>query len=313
VLPGHLLFALTLLAEGGISVEVTETCPGRAQIVPALEARLPGVTGPGATRRLELEREAGGLVLRLREPDGAVALERRLEARGSSTEGCEALAEAAALVVVRYLREIGYQPPPAATPTPTPVPVVAAVPPPPLPPRSASGGFLGVAGSVRAGSAGAARGELLLGFQLHLQSIAGELAGGASAERVVAIPEGGPGAELRVRSFPVRLAVGLPVRLTRAQLLVPMAGLSLDILSFRATGLADARRGVRLEPAAEVGASYLLVGPALYGRLGVAGGLTLGARDFDAGLAQPVFRTPSTYLRAQVEVGLVLWKNERRP
>jgi hypothetical protein len=310
VLPGHLLLALTLLAEGGISVEVSEGCPGRGQIVPALEARLPGVTGSGATRRLELEREGGGLLLRLREPDGAVALERRLEARAASTEGCEALAEAVALVVVRYLREIGYQPPAAAPPEPV---VETSVPPPPPPPRSASGGFVGVAGSVRAGSPGAARAELLLGFQLHLQWVAGELAAGAGAETVVAIPDAGPGAELRLRSFPVRLAVGLPLRLTRAQVLVPMAGLSLDVLSFRAAGLTDARRGVRLEPAAEAGASYLLMGPRLFGRIEVAGGLTLGARDFDAGVGPPVFRTPSAYLRAQIEVGLVLWKNERRP
>jgi hypothetical protein len=112
----------------------------------------------------------------------------------------------------------------------------------------------------------------------------------------------------------VRLAAGLPLRLSPSMMLVPTAGVSLEVLAFRAAGLADARRGTRLEPAAELGASYLLIGgPGLFGRISVAGGLTLGARDFDAGLAQPVFRTPSAYLRAQIEVGLVLWKNDRSP
>ena len=52
---------------------------------------------------------------------------------------------------------------------------------------------------------------------------------------------------------------------------------------------------------------------ALFGRLTLAGGLTLGGRDFDAGQGQPVFRTPGAYLRAQFELGVVLWKNGPSP
>jgi hypothetical protein len=306
----HLLFGLVYLAEGGISVEVTEPCPGRAQIIPALEARLPGVTGPGATRKLELERGADGLTLRLREPDGAVALERRL-APAVSNEGCEALAEAVALVVVRYLRELGYQPP-AAAPPPPPAPVVVAQPPLP-PPSRRSGGYLGVAGAARAGTLGATRGEGLLGFQLHFGRFGGELAAGASTESVVPVFAAGPEAALRLRSFPLHLGLDLPLRLTPSMFLVPMAGMGLEVLSFRATGLSDARQGVRLEPAVEAGVSYLLAGESVFGRLSLTGGLNLGPRDFDAGLAQPVFRTPGAYLRVQIEVGVVLWKNDGPP
>lgn len=295
--------------EGGIAVEVTEPCPGRGQISAALEARLPGVTGPGATRRLELERTPGGLTLRLRE-GGAVALERQLasEEGAASNERCEALAEAVAQVVVRYLREIGYRPPLAAPP-----PVVALPPPPPAPPLREPGppsaAYLGLAGGARSGTQGPARGEALVGFQLHLHRIAGELAVGASPDAEVAVP-GAAGAILRVRSYPLRLGLGVPFRPRRWMTIVPAAGVSLDLLSFRAQGLNDARDGLRLEPAAELGASYLVAGKRAFARIAFAGGLTLGARDFDAGPGQTVFRTPGAYLRAQVEVGVVLGKND---
>ncbi|HXU82596.1 MAG TPA: hypothetical protein VN914_14435, partial [Polyangia bacterium] len=105
-------------ADGTIAVDAGDGCPDRAQVGAALEARLPGVTGRGAyTRRLELERDGGELILRLRAFDGGEQyLERRLPLDQRATnEACEALAEAVAQVVVRYLREIGYRPPqPAA-------------------------------------------------------------------------------------------------------------------------------------------------------------------------------------------------------
>jgi hypothetical protein len=216
-----------------------------------------------------------------------------------------------ALVVVRYLRELGYQPP-AAAPPPPPAPVVVAQPPLP-PPSRRSGGYLGVAGAARAGTLGATRGELLLGFQLHFGRFGGELAAGASTESVVPVFAAGPEAALRLRSFPLHLGLALPLRLTPSMFLVPMAGMGLEVLSFRATGLTDARQGVRLEPAAEAGVSYLLAGESVFGRLSLTGGLNLGPRDFDAGLAQPVFRTPGAYLRVQIEVGVVLWKNDGPP
>jgi hypothetical protein len=290
-------------AAGGIAVEVADHgCPGRGQIVAALEARLPGVTGAGAGRRLEVERGPDAVMLRLRQGE-VLELERRLDERGTSTEGCEALAETAALVVVRYLREIGYRPParePPAAAAVVATPAVAA----PAAVRVWEG-YLGVAAGGRAG--GAARGESVMVFQLHRGWFAGELAAGATTETSTAVP-GAAGAELRVRSFPVRVLLGTRLRLGPG-VLVPAAGAGLELLWFRATGLDDARRGLRVEPAAELGLSYLLAGRRSYVRVGAGGGLTLGAHDFDAGVGAPVFRTPGAYLRAQVEVGLVLWKN----
>jgi hypothetical protein len=299
---------------GGIAVEASESgCPGRGQVVAALEARLPRVTAAPGGRRLELAaEESGSVTLRLRAADGRVELERALavDARGPSPEGCVALAEAAALVVVRYLREIGYRPPPvAAPPAPAAAPAVAArVPAPaPAPAPGRSAGYLGVSGAARLAAGDASRGEAMVGFELHRGWLAGSLAAGATTEIAVAIP-GAPGADLRLRSFPVRTAMGVPLR-AGPGVLVPAVGLAFDLLSFRVRGLADARDGVRVEPAGELILSYLVAGRSLFARVLAAGGLTFGARDFDAGLPEPVFRTPDAYLRAQVELGVVLWKN----
>jgi hypothetical protein len=330
VRPRSLLCAALVLAgspaaarasEGGIAVDVPAAgCPGRAPLVAALEARLPRVTAtPG--RRLELAPNPGGPLLRLRAPSGAVELERQLslDQRAPSGDACEALAEAAAVVVVRYLREIGYQPPPLEVPatsaevpaTSAEVPATSAAPPPAVT-ATASAGFLGLGSAVRLGDTGAeaTRGELMLALQLHRRRLAAELAAGETSEIVAEVPATS-GAQLRVRSYPLRVGVGVPFVIGPGTL-VPAVGASLDVLSFRASGLTEARRGVRLEPAVELGAGYL-AGRTLFLRLGLAGGLTLGARDFDAGQAAPVFRTPDAYLRAQIEVGVVLWKNRPSP
>jgi hypothetical protein len=311
----------------GITVSAAEGgCPGREQVVAALEARLPGVTGsPGP--RLELEPRAAGVALRLREPTGALALERQLavEERGATrAEGCQALAEAAALVVTRYLRELGVRSPSAAVegvsePAPAAPPVVVRAPAPPVVVRApapparpwSSTGLLGVAGAARVGAgAGAAapRGELLLGLAVHARWLAAELGGGASSATVVTVPEGN-GGQLRLRGYPLRAALGLVLPVPGGAL-VPTAGVALELLSFRASGLADARSGLRLEPAVELGASYLVTGRHLSVRLRAGAGRRLAPRDFEAGRPDPVFRTADGYFRADLEVGLVLWKND---
>ena len=130
-------------AEALIAVDVPAAgCPGRADVVAALETRLPGVTrgrgGSGSARyRLEVNHAAGEAEapLRLRSLAGGVVLERRLpvEARARPSELCQALAEAAALVVVRYLRDLGYRPDPTPGPPDEPSPEVPAPSTPPHP------------------------------------------------------------------------------------------------------------------------------------------------------------------------------------
>jgi hypothetical protein len=357
-------------AEALIAVDVPAAgCPGRADVVSALEARLPGVTrgrgGSGSARyRLEVNHAAGEaeVPLRLRSLAGGVVLERRLpvEARARPSELCQALAEAAALVVVRYLRDLGYRPDPtpappdeplpdvpaaAATPTPplpaTTSPPVTAASPPPAPPaaapsaaaapppaavatqaaptpgvvsRSALGptaGYLGAGAVVRLGLRGdlaeATRGEIAASLQTsgawwHL-----EVGGGASSETRVEVG-GATAGELRLRAFPLRAAFGIPLGLGGGQL-IPLAGVTLDLTSFRATGLADARSGLRAEPAAELGVGYRRAGPSWFWRAQAGAGFSLRPRDFAAEGQEPAYRSPAAYLRALVEVGPVLWKN----
>jgi hypothetical protein len=292
-----------------IEVVAPETgCPSRAQVVAALEVR--GV-GQDGGQRLEVARSAGEVVVRLRDESGGLALERRLRLEDrAAPEGCEALAEAAALVVTRHLREIGYRPP-AAVVSERPAVVVSA--PVVTAPATPSAGLLGVTagGRVGAGSGNREpRGEMMLELAVHRSWLVLEVGGGASSETTVAVPDTTTGA-LRLRAFPLRAAVGVAIDAPGGAL-VPSLGLAVDVLSFRAAGLVDARAGTRVEPAAELGLSYLAVTRHVFGRLRLTGGVSLAPRDFDAGRAEPVFRTPAAHLRAQIEIGLVLWKNGGR-
>jgi hypothetical protein len=321
--PGRLLVILLLWApsahavEGSIEVPVAEACPRSEQVVAALEARLPGVTTGEPTWRLELERHGPEVSLRLRGTrTDVVYLERRLDAdaRNDSPEVCAALGETVAQVVVRYLREIGYRPPP-------PPPAVAVIPKLPEVPLHAVGtpevyegsaGYLGLGLGLRA--VGSARGEAAVTFQHHH---AGRTLGrllafsaGATTETTTTVP-GTPEAALRLRAFPLRFSLGLALEMWRGWL-GPELGAGIDLLSFRASGLTDARSGLRVEPVAEAGLFFLRSGGRLFARGAVVSGVTLRAHDFDAGLTQPVFRTPGAYLRAQIELGFVLWKNRRR-
>jgi hypothetical protein len=312
-------------AQAGIAVEAPD-CPGRAQVVAALESRLPGATAGPPDRRLDLRPSAPGIALRLLDGTGALVLERELKldqrtaASSTHAEACQTLAEAAALVVVRYLREIGYRPPSAGVVerAPEPPAVTTEAPPPRAPsPPWPSAGFLGLAGAGRVGTGGSSvspRGEMMVGLAAHFGPLAAELAGGASSESQIPVPDSGSG-ELRLRAFPLRAALGVPFP-APGGFLVPAAGMSVDVLSFRARGLAGARSGVRLDPAVELGASYVVVRRRLYARALLSTGLTLAPRDFaldpdpaGGARAQPVFRTADAYFRALLEVGVVLWKN----
>jgi hypothetical protein len=323
-------------------------CPARAELVAELRARLPaGVAAlvePGY--RLQVERAEGAEVrLQLRRAGAGMVLERRLPLAVATEPRCRALAQAAALVVVRYLQELADRtaasPPPVEEPeaAPPPVPSRALAPAPrPVPPRAPapviatrvvtapaparqprpavpSAGFLGAAGGARAGIGGGAAGaggpdlrsELLVALAATRGLLAAELGGGVTSAVEVAVPAA-PGARLRLRTYPLRAALGVPLR-WRGGVFLPAAGMAVDLIQFRANGLADARRGLRVEPASELGIGYRAAGQRFFLRGSLWGGLSLAPRDFDADPGQSVFRTPSAYLRLQIETGLVLWKN----
>jgi hypothetical protein len=350
-------------AEALIAVDVPVAgCPGRAEVIAALESRLPGVTrgrgGAGPARyRLEISHAPGEpeAPLQLRSLAGGVVLERRLpvQANARPAEVCQALAEAAGLVVVRYLRELGYRPAPEPPPQDEPRAEPASAPAPAVPERSAaaapapapstsagspsrpadavtvttpapgaatrvapaarplaSAGYLGAGAIVRMGlrsdPAEVTRGELGVSLQASGRAWHAELGGGVSTASRIDIA-GSPG-ELRLRAFPLRAAFGIPVGVGAGQL-VPLAGVTVELTSFEATGLADARSGLRAEPSIELGLGYRRAGPSWFWRVQAGGGFSLAPRDFAAEGQAPAHRAPAAYLRALVEVGPVLWKN----
>jgi hypothetical protein len=131
---------------------------------------------------------------------------------------------------------------------------------------------------------------------------------GASQETAVEVPRSGGAADLRLRAFPLRAALGIPVPVSGGVLL-PAVGMNLDLLTFRASGLLDAQSGLRVDPAAELGLGYQIGQGRLVVRTSVWGGLSLSPRDFDAAGSGSVYRTPAAHLRLAVEAGLAVWKN----
>jgi hypothetical protein len=275
----------------------------------------------GPLRRLELDadEEAPARALQLLDPDGSIVLQRTLDgplppaaspavAVPAPAERCEALAEIAASVVARYLREIGYHAASTTGPISAP-PALAARAAAPAP-ESGTTVLLGAGagGRVRAtGGSPWTRGELLIGVEAHRRWLALSLAGGVSSAETIAFPATSGDGALLLRAFPARAALSLrwPVG---PGLCLPAVGASLDWISFHARGLAQARAGVRLDPGAELGLAYLLARRGMFVRGFLFGGVALAPRDFTADRPTPVFRTPGGYLRAGIDLGVVLGK-----
>jgi len=354
--PGHVLAIVMLVVTTAAEARAQtlrvdaggDGCPRRKELVASLELRMPGLTRPAAAgvpvRRLEVAQAAGIVSLRLWDERGALVLERRLggddAGRAGAADRCQALADAAALVVERYLREIGYRPPAASVPEPpapparpapepaAPAPASAPAPtaaPAPAPAAqttaratgTAAGavagvgppelGLLGAGGGLRPASGGT-RGEAVLVLEVQRGWLAAGLSGGVSTALVRTVA-GSAAGRLQLRSFPLRLQLGVPVPVPGGAL-VPALGFSGELVSFRASDVDDPQAGVRFDPAAELTLGYLIVVRGFYLRASAAGGLTLAPRDYEVnppGLA--VYRSPAAYLRTQVELGLVLWKN----
>jgi hypothetical protein len=107
-------------------------CPSTRQVNEAISARLPGVLVPAPAKPQEgllVLGLAGGksapLTFTLVDSKGEVRLERALPpARNDIAGDCAALAETVALIVERYLQDLGYQDRVAPPPPPPPAPHV---------------------------------------------------------------------------------------------------------------------------------------------------------------------------------------------
>lgn len=341
------LTALALLAQAGarpegdggrgqFAVQVAEApvdpvlCPTEPQLTSALEAQMPGVAprgaAPGGARALRLtltQATPVAITVALTDAQGALVLERVLDVSGHprpsrsaerTPAACAALADTVALIVERYLREIGYRPNPAPNPAASP-PAVAVVPssPPdaraPAPVRY----FVGVGSRVAApfsGAAADARGATFLAdltAQVHLRRIAFSLAVGlGQVTSSSAVPQR-QGGTLQTTPMPLRLGAALPLA-AGPGVLLPGVAAGADVLWIATSGIAGDHPGVVIEPVVEAGAAYLLpLGRRFYGKLAASAVLNLQPHDFaltDRPDAPYLSRTARGYARAGIELGV---------
>jgi hypothetical protein len=128
-----ILFAAVVVAAAPFELEVSRglECPGASAIERALARRV-SPAGPGWRVVVDRVEGAGSsLRLRLRQPDGAAVLERVIDLESAS---CETAADAMALIVERYFRELGWSAPQPRAPAPA-AELVAVRPPPAEPAR----------------------------------------------------------------------------------------------------------------------------------------------------------------------------------
>jgi hypothetical protein len=331
VLAAVALAARSAAAAGPTGVEIAprpDDCPSVAQLRDSLEARLPGVVrergAGGSPLRLVIGAEEGpsrGPRLDLFDAAGAVVLRRALAppAPGRADEGCAALADTVALIVARYLTELGYRGPPAAgvvsgtlrgSPTPPAMGSAgrSAAAPDAIGDRVAGLVSVGAGGRVGfGGSQSQPRPELLAGATLVAGGLAFGLSAGVGSQVSTSIP-GAPDGRFRLREVPVRAMVGAR-RPVGGGALLAGAALSVGLLSFTSEGVegATSRRAVELGGEASVGWVRAVSGP-LAVRFGAAAGVIGAPRDFEVGQGRPFYRTPRVYLRLELGAGIAFGK-----
>ena len=314
-----------------VSVAPEQTCPAARQITDALVARLPGAILPFglASRpgmlRLAITTDATGIRIDLADADGAPLLHRVLAGAHAPNE-CPALADTIALIIERFWREVGYEPPPLqqpspppsapppppAAPAPPPVTTVAKQAPPPAPNRAAGAPLrLAVAAAIagRAGDAGARDASVVLAVSAE-KRVGVRLSGGVSNGTSVALNAVDQAA---FRRYPLRLGVYLPVRLGVGQL-EPGLGVDLDLLSVSLPSNGTQLRspcsgGWCRSPGADLALGWSFASSHHVYVRGLARAGISTSYDFvttgpGISIGDPIWRTPGTYLELAVESGL---------
>jgi hypothetical protein len=325
------VLALLYLFAATVNVTVpaagASDCPAPAQLGEALNGLMPGLvpsaapTGAAGMRLAVVTLPAGDLKVELTDDHGEVVLHRILPAppRGGDAD-CPALAQTVALIVERYLHEVGYEAPPLPPPAPKPAPVV--VEPPAAPPtvvatpaapaaesRAPATFRLGVAASARRGDAGGfdGDGDLVLGYEsggdgglLGLRLSAGI---GLPAEARWTDGSGPQAANqtATLRRLPFRLGLYARVPLGHGQL-EPGLGGGVDALLVSATGPGTAD-GRHVAPFGDAALGYqVLTWRPLY--LRVLSRIALAVPyDFKTLAGTRVWGTSRAYGEAGVELG----------
>ncbi len=302
--------ALLLAATATVTVSSSATtdCPSPEQLGHALAALTPGLIGPATTppaapgaaptpaslRLAVTSSPEGDVRVDLLDPQGETLLHRVLPAppRGR-TPDCPALADTVALIVDRYLHDVGYEAPPLPPPpkpAPPPPPTEAAQPttitspapgvrePPGAPAGPGVTWRLGLVASGRLGDAGGADGD-----------------GGLA----IGVESGGPGMRLGAR-LSAGIAPTAEARWVRQR---ASQTASLRRLPFRVGGYFVVPAGPgQLEPGLGVGVDLLLVSS--------AGGEVAAERHTapfgDASLAYAISLMRPVYLRVLSRAALAV-------
>ena len=325
-----MLAALTLLAStlaaatappAPAAPEATGECPAPAPLAAALNALMPGLA-PATPSALPLALATGGRLAVTTTPEGdvrvdlfdaqgEVALHRILPAppHGRAPD-CPALAETIALIVERYLHDVGYEAPPLPPPAPKqeppapaaePAPTTVVVAPPPPPPAPRALWRLGLAGGARVGDAGGFDSDA--DVALGVESTASGAHWGARLVAGYAPPAVARWADktATLRRVPMRVGLFLAVPLGPGQLEPGLgAGADLYIVSVSGPG-ADSH--VRAAPFGDAAVGYALTvaGPVY---LRVLSRIALAVPYTFAALEVPeVWGTPRVYGEAGVELG----------
>jgi hypothetical protein len=302
-----------------------EGCPSERQVESALGARVPGLvsptaTGPGALRLSVTGSPDAELSVDLVDAQGESVLRRLLPApaRGRAAD-CPALAETVALIVERYLHDVGYEAPTLAPPAPKPPSTPPPAPVPPLETRSAPAPKatspadtdthavfrLGTSINARRGDTGGFDGDAALAL-----AVEGTNAGPARPHLGACLSAGlAPRADASwanqtatLRRLPIRLGVYLRLPLGPGHL-EPGAGGGADALLVT-TGGPSGKSERHLAPFADLALGYSLplVGP-LYLRALSRAALAV-PYTFRTGSLVQIWGTPRTYLELGVELGV---------
>jgi hypothetical protein len=283
-------------------------CPSPHQIADALNARIPALivsgseaTNPG-TLKLTVSGGTGATPLRIEMVDqgGEARLFRNLTVAEPRRNDCVALAETVALIVDRFVHDLGYEAPPTL-PAPLPAPDANLTRGPP--PAGASRFDVFAGGSWRGASSEESDFEagFGLGFERGLagRRFAVTFTGGMSAARHVTTPDAYNG---MLRRMPFRLGFWIPILAGPGQV-EPGIRIGVDLLStsLSSTGSTN-QASSQAPPRGELALCYrATVLRRVFARIGAAVGAGNGYHWTSNGA--PLFVESRYYFRSGLELG----------
>jgi hypothetical protein len=289
-------------------------CPSPHQITDALMARIPAVVVSGSEAsnpgvlKLAVSGGSGSDPLRIEMTDqgGEARLYRNLTVSERGRGDCTALAETVALIVDRFLHDLGYEAP-ATLPPPLPGADANLSRGPPPMPTGAARFDLFAGGSWRPNSSD--EGDFELGFGLGFERgvlgrrLAATFTGGASLTGKATATDG---ARATLHRMPFRVGFWVPIAAGPGQL-EPGVRAGLDWLFLRlepppSGGLA--RDGTFVSYRVELALGYRVnLARRFFARIGAAVGTGTGYDWHNDGGASHLFTEPTSYIKSGLELG----------